>query len=156
MVVVRSSYSLRRPLRRRPVVGRRTEPGRQLHTRRDVRHRRTPTDFRFLPDGRVIIINQQVNACGGPRCGTLIFAGSFDVDFSGEKGLLGVAVHPDFATTGQLFFYYSADEGTDRGSSVSRGPTSSRGASAIRSASGSISTPGRCGWVTSVRSPTRK
>ncbi|HEV7733612.1 MAG TPA: PQQ-dependent sugar dehydrogenase, partial [Candidatus Binatia bacterium] len=72
------------------------------------------TDFRFLPDGRMIIINQQGNAFVRPAGGgALVFAGSFDVDFSSEKGLLGVAVHPDFATTGQLFFYYSADDGTD-------------------------------------------
>jgi glucose/arabinose dehydrogenase len=72
------------------------------------------TDFRFLPDGRMVIINKLGNVFVRPAGGgALVLAGSFDVDTDTEKGLLGIAVHPDFATNHQLFFYYSADEATD-------------------------------------------
>jgi glucose/arabinose dehydrogenase len=75
------------------------------------------TDFRFLPDGRCVIVTQDgsvlVRPAGG---GALIAAGSFPVIANNERGLLGVAVHPQFAKNGQLFFYYSASNaggGTD-------------------------------------------
>ncbi len=72
------------------------------------------TDFRFLPDGRMVVINKLGNVFVRPAGGgALVFAGSFDVDTGSEKGLLGVAVDPDFATTRRLFFYYSAEDGTD-------------------------------------------
>jgi glucose/arabinose dehydrogenase len=67
------------------------------------------TDFRWLPDGRLVVINKTGGVLVRPAAGgPLVSAGSFDVDTGSEKGLLGVAVHPDFATNGQLFFYYSA------------------------------------------------
>lgn len=70
------------------------------------------TDFRWLPDGRLVVINKAGGVLVRPAAGgPLVSAGSFDVDTGSEKGLLGVAVHPDFATNGQLFFYYSAAAG---------------------------------------------
>src|SRR5262245_65077457 len=67
------------------------------------------TDFRWLPDGRLVVINKSGGVLVRPATGgPLVSAGSFDVDTGSEKGLLGVAVHPDFATNVQLFFYYSA------------------------------------------------
>lgn len=67
------------------------------------------TDFRFLPDGRMIIIEKSGPAHTRNTDGTLIDAGSFPVNTISEQGLLGVEVDPAFATTKRLFFYYSAD-----------------------------------------------
>ncbi len=66
------------------------------------------TDFRFLPDGR-IVITEKTGAVKVRRTdGMVVTAGTFMVDTASEKGLLGVEVHPEFATNGILFFYYSA------------------------------------------------
>ena len=68
------------------------------------------TDFRWLPDGRIVIITKSgtvsVRPAGG---GSLVQAGTFSVDTASEKGLLGVAVDPQFATNQRLYFYYSAN-----------------------------------------------
>jgi glucose/arabinose dehydrogenase len=70
------------------------------------------TDFRWLDDGRLVIVAKTgtvwVRPAGG---GALVSAGAFSVDTSSEKGLLGVAVDPQFAQNGRLYFYYSADAG---------------------------------------------
>src|SRR5262247_434024 len=54
------------------------------------------TDLRTLPDGRIVLIQKSgevfVRPAGG---GALVMAGTFAVDQSSEKGLLGVAVTPD-------------------------------------------------------------
>ncbi|MBX7101180.1 MAG: PQQ-dependent sugar dehydrogenase, partial [Myxococcaceae bacterium] len=82
----------------------------------------TPTDMRFLPDGRMIIIekggynqnaDQDVNARVLIRAndGTLKLAGTFPVNIYSEQGLLGVEVDPDFATNRTLYFYYSRANG---------------------------------------------
>jgi glucose/arabinose dehydrogenase len=67
------------------------------------------TDFRRLPDGRLVIITRTgtayVRAAGG---GAPVEAGVFSVDTESEKGLLGLAVDPQFATNQRLYFYYSA------------------------------------------------
>jgi glucose/arabinose dehydrogenase len=71
------------------------------------------TDFRWLPDGRLVVINKtgdvMVRPAGG---GTLVAAGSFDVDTNSEKGLLGIAVDPNFTANRRLYFYYSASGGS--------------------------------------------
>src|SRR5262245_17200323 len=65
------------------------------------------TDFRWLPDGRLVIITKPGTAFVRPAGGgSLVTAGTFTVDSGSEKGLLGVAVHPDFATNHLLIFYY--------------------------------------------------
>jgi glucose/arabinose dehydrogenase len=67
------------------------------------------TDFRWLPDGRMVIIEKTgavyVRPAGG---GSPAAAGTFSVDTESEKGLLGVAVDPQFTTNQRLYFYYSA------------------------------------------------
>ncbi len=82
------------------------------------------TDMRFLPDGRMVIINKTGTVYVRTSAGSLVVAGSFAVDTESEKGLLGLAVDPAFAQTGRLFFYYSAPNGTgtdaDRHRVVSR------------------------------------
>jgi glucose/arabinose dehydrogenase len=68
------------------------------------------TDFRWLPDGRVVILAKTgetyVRPAGG---GALVTAGTFSVHTDSDNGLLGLAVDPDFATNHRLYFYYSAD-----------------------------------------------
>jgi glucose/arabinose dehydrogenase len=67
------------------------------------------TDFRWLGDGRLVIITRTgtvyVRPAGG---GVPVQAGVFSVDTESEKGLLGLAVDPHFATNQRLYFYYSA------------------------------------------------
>jgi glucose/arabinose dehydrogenase len=74
------------------------------------------TDLGFLPDGRMVIVQKTGEVLLRSTAGGIASAGSFDVDSSSEKGLLGVAVDPAFDTTHRLFFYYSrssASGGTD-------------------------------------------
>lgn len=70
------------------------------------------TDLRFTPDGRMIAIAKTGEVRVRKTDGTIVSAGSFSVDTESEKGLLGVEVHPDFATNKTLFFYYSASNGS--------------------------------------------
>src|SRR5688500_16261226 len=74
------------------------------------------TDFRFLPDGRLIIIEKDGALRVRTAKGELTQAAQLPVDIESEKGGLGVEVHPDFAKTKTIFVYYSrSDEagGTD-------------------------------------------
>jgi glucose/arabinose dehydrogenase len=71
------------------------------------------TDFRWLPDGRIVLVAKNGAVWIRPAAGgAVVAAGSFAVDESSEKGLLGVAVDPQFATNARLYFYYSAAAGT--------------------------------------------
>src|SRR5690242_6762244 len=71
------------------------------------------TDFRWLPDGRMILLSKEGDVWIRPAAGgALVAAGSFAVDTDSEKGLLGVAVDPQFAANARLYFYYSAASGT--------------------------------------------
>jgi glucose/arabinose dehydrogenase len=68
------------------------------------------TDFRWLDDGRMVILTKTGTAYVRPAGGgSLVTAGTFSVDTGSEKGLLGVAVDPQFAVNQRLYFYYSAD-----------------------------------------------
>lgn len=67
-----------------------------------------PTDIRWLPDGRMLLINKGGTLFILQNGGNLTTAGTFAVDTASEKGLLGLEVDPNFATTRRLFFYYSA------------------------------------------------
>jgi MYXO-CTERM domain-containing protein len=72
-----------------------------------------PSAAEFLPDGRLVIIELggriRVRPAGG---GNLINAGQIQVTTTIEKGLLGLAVDPEFATSNRLYFYYSASNGS--------------------------------------------
>ena len=81
-----------------------------------------PTDFAFLPDGRILILEKPGRFLiaapgGGAPAVALSFLGS--VDDLGERGLLGVCLHPGFATNGFLFVYYTY-EGSVRRNRISR------------------------------------
>lgn len=74
------------------------------------------TDFAFLPDGRLVIIEKEGAVKVRRPDGSIVQAARFRVDDASEKGVLGVVADPDFKRTRRLFFYYSAaDEagGTD-------------------------------------------
>ncbi len=80
------------------------------------------TDFRFLPDGRMIIVRKTGEVVVRTTGGMNVAAGSFPVDTGSEKGLLGVEVHPSFATNNRVFFYYSRSNSatTDPGTNLDR------------------------------------
>ncbi|HZW89205.1 MAG TPA: PQQ-dependent sugar dehydrogenase, partial [Myxococcaceae bacterium] len=65
------------------------------------------TDFRFLPDGRVVMTEKTGAVKIRRTDGTVVTAGSFAVDSSSEKGLLGVEMDPQFQSNGYLYFYAS-------------------------------------------------
>src|SRR4051794_6435252 len=65
-----------------------------------------PTAMEFAPDGR-LFVTQQGGAIRVIKNGVLLptpFA-SFTVDSSGERGLLGIAFDPNFATNGFVYVY---------------------------------------------------
>ena len=71
-----------------------------------------PTDFAFLPDGRILILEKPgrvkiAPSGGGVPALALDIVGNVD-EFS-ERGLLGVCLHPGFATNGYVFLYYTAN-----------------------------------------------
>ena len=69
----------------------------------------TPTAMAFAPDGRLFVAQQ-----GGQlrviKNGALLPTPflSLDVDSNGERGLLGVAVDPNFSSNGFVYVYYTA------------------------------------------------
>ena len=65
------------------------------------------TDFRFLPDGRVVMTEKTGAVKVRRTDGSVVTAGSFAVDNDSEKGLLGVEVDPQFASNTFLYFYAS-------------------------------------------------
>jgi glucose/arabinose dehydrogenase len=69
------------------------------------------TAFAQAPDGRIFVA-QQGGALrvvkGGALLGTA--AVNLTVNSSGERGLIGIAVHPDFATNGYVYLYYTTAE----------------------------------------------
>jgi len=74
------------------------------------------TDLAFLPDGRALITEKTGDLKLRGTDGSLRVAARLDVDARSEKGLLGVAVDPAFATTQRIFLYFSASDasgGTD-------------------------------------------
>jgi glucose/arabinose dehydrogenase len=65
-------------------------------------------DFCFLPDGRVLLANRaglvQIWAGGAPASvGTVP-----NVETGSERGLLGIAADPQFATNGHIYVWYSS------------------------------------------------
>jgi glucose/arabinose dehydrogenase len=69
-----------------------------------------PTDFAFLPDGRILILEKPGRVLiAGPGGGTPSVAIDLTapVDDAGERGLLGICIHPLFATNGYVYLYYT-------------------------------------------------
>jgi glucose/arabinose dehydrogenase len=73
-----------------------------------------PTAIAFLPDGRLLIVEKGGGvrlAASPPVAQAAADAGSIGVCTDSEMGLLGVAIDPDFATNGKVFFYRTEDVG---------------------------------------------
>ena len=71
-----------------------------------------PTDFAFLPDGRILILEKAGRVLvTGPSGGTPAVALDMrtSVDDLSERGLLGICLHPGFATNGYVFLYYTTN-----------------------------------------------
>jgi glucose/arabinose dehydrogenase len=71
------------------------------------------TAFAQTPDGRFLVA-QQGGALRVVKNGTLLGTPMLNVsvDSRGERGLLGVAVHPDFTSNGYIYVYYTSTETT--------------------------------------------
>jgi glucose/arabinose dehydrogenase len=67
-----------------------------------------PTAMQFAPDGRLFVC-QQGGALRVVKNGVLLSAPfvELEVDSDGERGLLGVAFHPEFATNGFVYVYHT-------------------------------------------------
>jgi glucose/arabinose dehydrogenase len=65
-----------------------------------------------LPDGRLLIAQQGgtllVRQSNGAAIGTML---TLSVDSQGERGLLGVTPHPNFANNGFIYVYYTTTSG---------------------------------------------
>lgn len=70
------------------------------------------TTFTQLPDGRFLIAQQGgtllVRQSSGAAIGTML---TLPVDSGGERGLLGVTPHPNFASNGFIYVYYTTTSG---------------------------------------------
>src|SRR5437773_4318718 len=73
-----------------------------------------PTAMDFAPDGR-LFVTQQTGDVRIIENGTLLTTAFLHVntDSSGERGLLGIAFDPNFASNHFLYFYYTVPTGTE-------------------------------------------
>lgn len=72
----------------------------------------TPSALAFLPDGRVLFTEKNTGQIRIIVDGNLLdepFA-SVPVNTAGDRGLLGIAVHPDFARNGRVYVFYSRSD----------------------------------------------
>jgi glucose/arabinose dehydrogenase len=74
------------------------------------------TAFAQAPDGRFFVA-QQGGALRVVKNGSLLATPfhSFSVDSAGERGLIGVALHPDFAHNGWVYVHYTSPQGGAHG-----------------------------------------
>jgi glucose/arabinose dehydrogenase len=72
-----------------------------------------PTSMAFAPDGRLFVTQQGGAVKVIDAGGTLLGANftSFTVDPDGERGLLGLAFDPNFASSNLVYFYYTTPDG---------------------------------------------
>ncbi len=68
-----------------------------------------PVDLAFAPDNRVFYTEKNTGRIRVIKGGSLLDApfATLSVDHFGERGLLGIALHPDFAANHWLYVYYS-------------------------------------------------
>ena len=93
-----------------------------------------PTAMAFAPDGRIFVAEQ-----GGRlrviKNGTLLAAPfvTVTVNSAGERGLLGVAFDPDFATNEYVYVYYTTASRRSTTASAASPPTATSPCRAARS-----------------------
>ena len=83
-----------------------------------------PWGLQFLPDGRMVVSERAgpIRIVGRDGKISQPIAGVPDADVRGQGGMLDVALSPDFAQSGLLFFSFSEPRGGSRnGTSVGRG-----------------------------------
>jgi glucose/arabinose dehydrogenase len=66
-----------------------------------------PTAMEFAPDGRLFVLEQGGNVKLVHSDGTTFTALHLSVDSAGERGLLGIAFDPNFATNHFVYLYYT-------------------------------------------------
>jgi glucose/arabinose dehydrogenase len=76
---------------------------------------RFPTAMAFAPDGRIFVTEKDSGQVRVIRDGTILptpFA-SVSVRNENERGLLGLALDPNFSANGYVYIYYTASSGSD-------------------------------------------
>jgi glucose/arabinose dehydrogenase len=71
----------------------------------------SPTALTWTPDGRMLILEKTGRVrivVGGVLQSTPALDISGSIDTFSERGLLGIALHPAFATNGFLYLYYTS------------------------------------------------
>lgn len=68
----------------------------------------SPTTMAFAPDGRLFVLSQ-TGAVRIVKAGALLSTPflTLTVDSAGERGLIGIAFHPAFASNGWVYLYYT-------------------------------------------------
>jgi glucose/arabinose dehydrogenase len=88
--------------------GSRTQPSGFTRNTSFVTGLTNATAIAQLPDGRLLVAQQAgtllVRQSNGAAIGTML---TLSVDSQGERGLLGVTPHPDFATNSFIYVYYT-------------------------------------------------
>jgi len=79
------------------------------------------TAFAQAPDGRIFVA-EQGGALRVVKNGALLATPfvSLTVDSGGERGLIGVTLHPNFASNGLVYVYHTRINGTARNNRISR------------------------------------
>jgi len=87
----------------------RLEPalGDQLRSQRLLSGLQYPSSAEFLPDGRLVILQLGGDVLIWDGTNPPKLAGQVGVEMDGERGLLGLAVDPQFTDSGRLYLYYS-------------------------------------------------
>ncbi len=83
-----------------------------------------PTSARFLPDGRMLVADKQGELwliVDGVTRATPVIDLRDQVDDYWDRGMVGLAVDPNFASNGYIYLYYALENGTGDG-----GPTTGR------------------------------
>jgi glucose/arabinose dehydrogenase len=82
-----------------------------------VQNLSSPTDFDWLPDGRMLVLEKGglvKIVVGGAVLATPALNWTANVDTFSERGLLGVCIDPDFATNGYVYLYYTTPSPKNR------------------------------------------
>ena len=105
-----------------PTVGTREHAVRVVTVTEGLEH---PWGLAFLPDGRILVSERpgRLRVIGADgRLDSVAVAGLPRVDAQGQGGLLDVALHPQFAANGWIYWTYAQrDERGDNGTELARG-----------------------------------